>query len=91
MNTSLDLGHELGPAIDDQDDVFQVAAADDIGVAATVKGLELGGHEVGGGDQRTEVGTVARMVQVAELADGRYAMICVGKKRTTRIGGRGRC
>lgn len=39
------------------------------------------GHEVGGGDQRTSVGTIARMVQVAELADGRYAMITVGMRR----------
>jgi Lon protease-like protein len=39
------------------------------------------GHEVGGGDVRTSIGTVARMVQVAELADGRYAMITVGMRR----------
>lgn len=39
------------------------------------------GSEVGGGDQRTTVGTVARMVQVAELDDGRYAVVCVGTRR----------
>jgi Lon protease-like protein len=39
------------------------------------------GSEVGGGDRRTTVGTVARMVQVAELEDGRYAVICVGTRR----------
>jgi Lon protease-like protein len=39
------------------------------------------GSEVGGGDRRTAVGTVARMVQVAELEDGRYAVICVGTRR----------
>jgi len=39
------------------------------------------GSEVGGGDRRTVVGTVARMVQVAELEDGRYAVICVGTRR----------
>lgn len=39
------------------------------------------GSEVGGGDRRTMVGTVARMVQVAELEDGRYAVICVGTRR----------
>src|SRR5438128_2746014 len=39
------------------------------------------GHEVGGHDQRHDVGTVARMIQVAELADGRYAMITVGMRR----------
>lgn len=39
------------------------------------------GNEVGGGDLRREVATVARMVQVAELADGRFAMITVGMRR----------
>ncbi|MEX0847856.1 MAG: LON peptidase substrate-binding domain-containing protein [Ilumatobacteraceae bacterium] len=39
------------------------------------------GSEVGGGDHRTMVGTVARMMQVAELEDGRYAVICVGTRR----------
>lgn len=39
------------------------------------------GHEVGGGDTRRSVGTVARIVQVAELADGRFGMITVGMRR----------
>jgi Lon protease-like protein len=39
------------------------------------------GHEVGGNDVRRPIGTVARMVQVAELADGRYGMITVGMRR----------
>lgn len=39
------------------------------------------GSEVGGGDHRNDVGTIARMVQVAELADGRFAMITVGMSR----------
>lgn len=39
------------------------------------------GSEVGGGDRRTSVGTVARMVQVAELPDGRYAIVAVGTRR----------
>lgn len=39
------------------------------------------GSEVGGGDQRLDVGTVARMVQVAEMDDGRYAVVCVGTRR----------
>lgn len=39
------------------------------------------GSEVGGGDQRSRVGTVARMVQVAELDDGRFAVVCVGTRR----------
>jgi uncharacterized protein len=39
------------------------------------------GHEVGGGDRRTGVGTVARLIQVAELEDGRYALVSVGTRR----------
>ena len=39
------------------------------------------GSEVGGGDRRTMVGTVARMVQVAETEDGRYAVVAVGTRR----------
>lgn len=39
------------------------------------------GSEVGGGDVRCMVGTVAKMIQVAELADGRYALITVGTRR----------
>jgi Lon protease-like protein len=39
------------------------------------------GSEVGGGDQRTGVGTVARMLQVAQMADGRYALVVVGTQR----------
>jgi len=39
------------------------------------------GFEVGGGDVRTMVGTVARMMQVGELDDGRYALLTVGTRR----------
>lgn len=39
------------------------------------------GNEVGGGDVRREVGTVARLVQLAETPDGRYAAIAVGVRR----------
>ena len=39
------------------------------------------GSEVGGGDQRVRIGTVARMLQVAELDDGRFALVCVGTRR----------
>jgi uncharacterized protein len=39
------------------------------------------GSEVGGGDTRTDVGTVTRMVQVGRLPDGRYAVIAVGHRR----------
>jgi Lon protease-like protein len=39
------------------------------------------GSEVGGGDVRRDVGTVARLVQVAELPDGRFAVVAVGTRR----------
>lgn len=39
------------------------------------------GSEVGGGDQRSRVGTVARMVQLGELGDGRLLVVCVGTRR----------
>jgi uncharacterized protein len=39
------------------------------------------GSEVGGGDQRAAVGTVARLLQVAELDDGQFAIVCVGTRR----------
>ena len=39
------------------------------------------GSEVGGGDVRTDIGTVARMIQVSEAADGRYAVISYGTRR----------
>ncbi len=39
------------------------------------------GSEVGGGDTRFDVATVARVVQAAELPDGRYALATVGMRR----------
>jgi hypothetical protein len=39
------------------------------------------GSEVGGGDTRFEVATIARVVQAAELPDGRYALTTVGMRR----------
>jgi uncharacterized protein len=39
------------------------------------------GHEVGGGDVRREVATVARIVEVAQFADGRSALVTVGTRR----------
>jgi len=39
------------------------------------------GHEVGGGDVRTPVGTVARIVEAAELDDGRWVLATVGTRR----------
>ncbi|MGV3760444.1 MAG: LON peptidase substrate-binding domain-containing protein [Actinomycetota bacterium] len=39
------------------------------------------GSEVGGGEVRTDVGTVARIVELAELPDGRFALTAVGVRR----------
>jgi Lon protease-like protein len=39
------------------------------------------GWEVGGGDERSPVGTVARMVRVEALDGGRYALVAVGTRR----------
>jgi Lon protease-like protein len=39
------------------------------------------GSEVGGGDTRFPLGTVARIVQVGRLDDGRYVLVVVGTDR----------
>ncbi len=39
------------------------------------------GSEVGGGDARFPVGTLARIVQASQLDDGRYAIASVGLQR----------
>lgn len=39
------------------------------------------GREVGGGDTRSDLATLARIVRVEELADGRLALITVGAER----------
>jgi len=39
------------------------------------------GREAGGGDERANVGTVAQMLQVEALDDGRYALVTVGTRR----------
>src|SRR5688500_16539615 len=39
------------------------------------------GHEVGGGDSRTSVGTLARIVQAQPFPDGRWALAAVGTSR----------
>lgn len=39
------------------------------------------GSEVGGGDVRTDVGTVAQIVDAQELSDGRWAIATVGTHR----------
>jgi Lon protease-like protein len=56
--------------------------ADDVGDPEFGVTMIERGSEVGGGDQRSTVGVVARMVQVNALDDGRYTLIAVG---TTRI------
>lgn len=44
------------------------------------------GSEVGGGDVRTDVGTVARIVQAAQLPEGRWALATVGTRRVRVLG-----
>lgn len=39
------------------------------------------GHEVGGGDQRSDVGTVARVVALDAVEGGQYAVVAVGVRR----------
>ena len=39
------------------------------------------GSEVGGGDVRTDVGTVARILEVERFDDGRFAVAAVGTRR----------
>ncbi len=39
------------------------------------------GHEVGGGDARFDVGTVARIVQAGRAPDGRWLLVTVGVQR----------
>jgi|SRR5689334_4994883 len=39
------------------------------------------GYEVGGGDSRFDVGTVARIVEAARTPDGRYLLATVGTER----------
>jgi len=39
------------------------------------------GREVGGGDTRTSIGAVARILEVLELPDGRYGLTTVGTRR----------
>lgn len=39
------------------------------------------GHEVGGGDERTNVGTIAEVVRKGEAEDGRILIVAVGRER----------
>jgi ATP-dependent Lon protease len=43
------------------------------------------GSEVGGGDVRFDVGTLARIIQAAELPDGRFALATVGVRRIRAV------
>ena len=46
------------------------------------------GFEVGGGDQRTDVGTVARITRLAPFQDGTFALEVVGTRRIRVVGWR---
>lgn len=39
------------------------------------------GHEVGGGERRTDLGTVASIVRASETPDGRWTLVCTGGRR----------
>src|SRR5918994_784212 len=39
------------------------------------------GREAGGGDERAMVGTVAKVLQIEALDEGRYALVAVGTRR----------
>jgi len=60
--------------------VIDCLASDDAPPEFGVTLIERG-WEVGGGDERATIGTVARMVDVQALPDGRYAVIAVGTRR----------
>ena len=66
---------------------YRALMADCIRRAERGEPAELGvvlierGPEVGGGDQRFDLGTVARLTQVTHMPDGRYATVAVGTRR----------
>src|SRR5207302_7177081 len=39
------------------------------------------GREVGGGDSRFSIGTVARIIEATEFVDGRWAVVALGTRR----------
>ena len=43
------------------------------------------GHEVGGGDERYDYGTVSEILQAVEIGSGQLAISCVGKKKISCI------
>lgn len=62
---------------------YRVLVADVLDAPAQEFGVVLidRGSEVGGGDQRRDVGTVARVTEVVALPDGRLALTAVGTRR----------
>lgn len=58
-----------------------VACLQDDGEPEFGQALITHGSEAGGGDERAMVGTVAQMIQVEALDDGRYALVTVGTRR----------
>jgi Lon protease-like protein len=57
-------------------DDCRAAASPEFGVALIARG-----SEVGGGDERTDVGCVARVVRMLEHEDGRRSVLAVGDRR----------
>jgi hypothetical protein len=59
--------------------VIDILAAD--GPPEFGQALITHGADAGGGDERAEVGTIARMVEIQAIGDGRYTFIAVGTER----------
>lgn len=53
-----------------------LAGRPEFGVVLIERGSEVGGH-----DTRTDAGTVARVVEATELADGRWLLMTLGTRR----------
>jgi ATP-dependent Lon protease len=58
------------------DDCLAAPAGPRFGVVLIARG-----HEVGGGDERHDVGTVARIVRREAAPDGRSGLLCAGEER----------
>jgi Lon protease-like protein len=54
-------------------ELVQPGAAGELGVVLIERG-----HEVGGGDERVDTGTLARLLQARQLPDGRWAALFTG-------------
>jgi Lon protease-like protein len=57
-------------------DILEQENAAEFGVVMIARG-----REVGGGDVRNDIGTVARVLDMRALPDGRYALVAVGADR----------